>query len=238
MGWMGLAVAGGQTLCGPCIKQLLSPSSAPRLARGGKWQVASSLGAVAGAALPCWAGHGESPGAVGCRCPGSTRSRTLLPQALGWAGAGHLWGSASTLHRVLEECASFLAAFWSTVLPVSPAQHPGKVSTRLGAGRVVRAGHSPLIVLVSSQEQALQGEIAALRAQLSEREDALQSTAERLRSTAQLKDSMEQFIVSQCTWPGWCPAAGWHGQAGLVPMCPGWIHSTGTSPTPSLSPLQ
>ncbi|XP_054689362.1 myomegalin isoform X2 [Grus americana] len=95
-------------------------------------------------------------------------------EALGWAGAGHLWGSASTLHRVLEECASFLAAFWSTVLPVSPAQHPGK-------------------------EQALQGEIAALRAQLSEREDALQSTAERLRSTAQLKDSMEQFIVSQLT---------------------------------------
>ncbi|XP_075616358.1 myomegalin isoform X3 [Balearica regulorum gibbericeps] len=95
-------------------------------------------------------------------------------EALGWAGAGHLWGSASTLHCVLEECASFLAAFWSTVLPVSPAQHQGK-------------------------EQALQGEIAALRAQLSEREDALQSTAERLRSTAQLKDSMEQFIVSQLT---------------------------------------
>ncbi|XP_063200657.1 myomegalin isoform X4 [Chroicocephalus ridibundus] len=95
-------------------------------------------------------------------------------EALGWTGAGHLWGSASTLHRVLEECASLLAAFWSTVLPVSPAQHQGK-------------------------EQALQGEIAALRAQLSEREDALQSTAERLRSTAQLKDSMEQFIVSQLT---------------------------------------
>ncbi|XP_074007325.1 myomegalin isoform X1 [Numenius arquata] len=95
-------------------------------------------------------------------------------EALGWTGAGHLWGSASTLHRVLEECASLLAAFWSTVLPVSPAQHQGK-------------------------EQALQGEIAALRAQLSEREDALQSTAERLRSTAQLKDSMEHFIVSQLT---------------------------------------
>ncbi|KAM6305704.1 myomegalin-like [Aegotheles albertisi] len=95
-------------------------------------------------------------------------------EALGWAGAGHLWGSASTLHRVLEECASLLAAFWSTVLPASPAQHQGK-------------------------EQALQGEIAALRARLFEREDALQSTAEQLRSTARLKDSMEQFIVSQLT---------------------------------------
>ncbi|XP_071291854.1 myomegalin isoform X10 [Agelaius tricolor] len=97
-------------------------------------------------------------------------------EALGWTGTGqgHLWGSASTLHGILEECVSLLAAFWSTVLPVSPAQHQGK-------------------------EQVLQGEIAALRARLSEREDALQNTARRLRSTAQLKDSMEQFIVSQLT---------------------------------------
>ncbi|XP_077038031.1 myomegalin isoform X8 [Agelaius phoeniceus] len=95
-------------------------------------------------------------------------------EALGWTGTGqgHLWGSASTLHGILEECVSLLAAFWSTLLPVSPAQHQGKV---------------------------LQGEIAALRARLSEREDALQNTARRLRSTAQLKDSMEQFIVSQLT---------------------------------------
>ncbi|XP_071421787.1 myomegalin isoform X3 [Pithys albifrons albifrons] len=97
-------------------------------------------------------------------------------EALGWAGTGqgHLWGSASTLHAILEECVSLLTAFWSSVLPVSPAQHQGK-------------------------EQVLQGEIAVLRAQLSEREDALQSTAKRLRSTAQLKDSMEQFIISQLT---------------------------------------
>lgn len=111
---------------------------------------------------------------MGCGCPSSTCSRTPLLQALGCTGAGHLWGSASTLHRVLEECASLLAAFWSTPLPGSPAQHQGK-------------------------EQVLQGEIAALRAQLSKREDALQSMAERLHSTAQLKDSMEQFIVSQLT---------------------------------------
>ncbi|KAJ7411841.1 hypothetical protein WISP_100486 [Willisornis vidua] len=97
-------------------------------------------------------------------------------EALGWAGTGqgHLWGSASTLHAILEECVSLLTAFWSSVLPVSPAQHQGK-------------------------EQVLQGEIAVLRAQLSEREDALQSTAKRLRRTAQLKDSMEQFIISHLT---------------------------------------
>nr|XP_030135609.3 myomegalin isoform X6 [Taeniopygia guttata] len=97
-------------------------------------------------------------------------------EALGRTGTGqgHLWGSASTLHSILQECVSLLTAFWSTVLPVSPAQQQGK-------------------------EQVLQGEIAALRARLSEREDALQSTARRLHSTAQLKDSMEQFIVSQLT---------------------------------------
>ncbi|XP_052656525.1 myomegalin-like isoform X5 [Harpia harpyja] len=150
------------------------PNIGPEACRAGKQQVAFCLGADASTALLCRAGHGESLGAAGCSCPGSTRSRTLLLQALGWTGAGHLWGSASTLHRVLEECASLLTAFWSAVLPVSPAQHQGK-------------------------EQVLQGEIAALRAQLSEREDALQSTAERLRSTTQLKDSMEQFIVSQLT---------------------------------------
>ncbi|XP_075364189.1 myomegalin isoform X9 [Mycteria americana] len=167
--------AGGSWGTDPAVwtmhKAAPEPNISPEPCRASKRQVASSLGAVASTAQQRWAGHGESPGAAGCRSPSSTRSRTPLPQAL---GTGPLWGSASTLHRVLEECMSLLAAFWSTVLPVSPAQHQGK-------------------------EQALQGEIAALRAQLSEREDALQSTAKRLRSTAQLKDSMEQFIVSQLT---------------------------------------
>ncbi|XP_030352273.1 myomegalin-like isoform X4 [Strigops habroptila] len=158
---------GSETLSTMC-KVAPEPSISPEACRAGKELAAWGLQL----ALPCSVGQGESLGAVGCRCPGSTCSRTPLPQALGWTGTGHLWGSASTLHGILEQCVSLLTAFWSTVLPVSPAQHQGK-------------------------EQALQGEIAALRAQLSEREDALQSTAERLRSTAQLKDSMEQFIVSQ-----------------------------------------
>ncbi|NXD65996.1 MYOME protein, partial [Eolophus roseicapillus] len=58
-------------------------------------------------------------------------------EALRWTGTGHLWGSASTLHGILEQCMSLLTAFWSTVLPISPAQHQGKVSTGVGAGRVV-----------------------------------------------------------------------------------------------------
>ncbi|XP_053806094.1 myomegalin isoform X2 [Vidua chalybeata] len=152
------------------------PRTGPEGCRGSWRQGASSPGNAAGTALLHQAEHGGSPGAAGWGCPSSTCSRTLLPQALGRTGTGqgHLWGSASTLHGILEECVSLLTAFWSTVLPVSPAQHQGK-------------------------EQVLQGEIAALRARLSEREDALQSTARRLRSTAQLKDSMEQFIVSQLT---------------------------------------
>ncbi|XP_061859147.1 myomegalin [Colius striatus] len=87
---------------------------------------------------------------------------------------GQLWGSASALHRVLERCAALLAAFWSgTWLPGPARRQP--------------------------QEQALHGEITALRAQLAEREEALQSTAQRLRSAARLKDTMEHFIVSQLT---------------------------------------
>lgn len=86
-----------------------------------------------GCSLLCWAGDGSSLGAAGWGCPSSSHSCTLFPQVPGYAGAGQLWGSASTLHRVLEECASLLTTFWSTVLPVSPAQHQGKVSTVLGA---------------------------------------------------------------------------------------------------------
>ncbi|XP_064283563.1 myomegalin isoform X5 [Passer domesticus] len=181
----GKEVKGGQDGAGSswgpdpqCTVHYVAPEPRPNPERcRGSWrQGASSPGNAAGTALLRRAEHGRSPGAAGWGSPSSTCSRTLLPQARGWTGTGqgHLWGSASTLHGILEECVSLLTAFWSTVLPVSPAQHQGK-------------------------EQALQGEIAALRARLSEREDALQSTARRLRSTAQLKDSMEQFIVSQLT---------------------------------------
>lgn len=168
------------------------PRTSPEACRGSWGQGASSAGDAAGTA----------PAAEGRGCPSSSCSRTLLPQALGWTGTGqgHLWGSASTLHGILEECASLLAAFWSTVLPVSPAQHQGKVSRAGGWQVAVLGAQRSLLSTPLCQEQVLQGEIAALRARLSEREDALQSTARRLRSTAQLKDTMEHFIVSQRTW--------------------------------------
>lgn len=114
------------------------------------------------------------------------------------------------------------------MLPVGPAQHQGKVST-MGIHQGEQAGCSLLTAYVSSQEQALQSEITALRAQLSKREDALQNTAKQLHSMAQLKDSMEQFIVSQCMW---------HGHVGLVPLCLGSACGTGTLLTLSLCPSQ
>lgn len=127
------------------------PRSSPEACRAGRSQGASSPGTAAGTALPRWAEHCECPGAAGWGCPSSSCSRALLPQALGWTGTGqgHLWGSASTLHGILEECVSLLTAFWSTVLPVSPAQHQGKVSRGWGLaghwGRVLTAHHTPLI---------------------------------------------------------------------------------------------
>ncbi|NWZ22082.1 MYOME protein, partial [Asarcornis scutulata] len=80
--------------------------------------------------------------ALACELTCATHPGKEVP---GYAGAGQLWGSASTLQRVLEECASLLTTFWSTVLPVSPAQHQGKVSTALGArmGPGVRRSRPP-----------------------------------------------------------------------------------------------
>ncbi|NXD81979.1 MYOME protein, partial [Halcyon senegalensis] len=85
-------------------------------------------------------------------CPALGLPNCPLPgkQAGGWAGTGHLWGNASTLHHVLDECASLLAAFWNITLPVSPAQHQGKVSTGCGAARIgTLLAHRELINLVN-----------------------------------------------------------------------------------------
>ncbi|NXU80316.1 MYOME protein, partial [Oreotrochilus melanogaster] len=78
-------------------------------------------------------------GLSSCQLPGK--------ETLGWAGAGHLWGSASALHRILEQCASLLTAFWGTVLPASPAKHQGKVRTWQGraVGRMSACPLSPCL---------------------------------------------------------------------------------------------
>ncbi|XP_044528473.1 myomegalin-like isoform X6 [Gracilinanus agilis] len=87
-----------------------------------------------------------------------------------------LRGSTSTLHQILEESASLLTMFWRAALPSthSPAQQ-GKV------------------------EESMKGEILELKTKLSEQENLLQSTNERLKTTNRLKESMEQFIINQLT---------------------------------------
>lgn len=47
------------------------------------------------------------------------------------------------------------------------------------------------------QDQSLRDEVASLRLQLSEREEALKDAMERVKSSNRTKDSMEHFIVSQ-----------------------------------------
>lgn len=63
-------------------------------------------------------------------------------------------------------------------------------------------------------------ELLELRTKLSKQESLLQSTAERLKTANQQKESMEQFIFSQCG----CPRArGWErklGKGGGLPDCP------------------
>lgn len=54
-----------------------------------------------------------------------------------------------------------------------------------------------LRVCLCLQDQSLRDEVASLRLQLSEREEALKDAMERVKSSNRTKDSMEHFIVSQ-----------------------------------------
>lgn len=47
------------------------------------------------------------------------------------------------------------------------------------------------------QEQCMQEEILSLKLRVSEQEEVLKGTIQRLRSTSRTKESMEHFIVSQ-----------------------------------------
>lgn len=48
------------------------------------------------------------------------------------------------------------------------------------------------------QEQSMRNEIQQLRQRIRDQEEALQGTADKLRSSNLSKESMEHFIVSQC----------------------------------------
>ncbi|XP_058394913.1 myomegalin isoform X3 [Diceros bicornis minor] len=97
-------------------------------------------------------------------------------EVLGSEGIRELRSSASTLQHTLEESASLLTMFWRAALPSSQSPAlPGK------------AGES------------MKRELLELRTKLSKQESLLQSTAERLKTANQQKESMEQFIFSQLT---------------------------------------
>ncbi|XP_012617332.2 myomegalin isoform X7 [Microcebus murinus] len=108
-----------------------------------------------------------------CDFPGLEAQGT---EVLGSKSIHELRSSASALHHALEESASLLTMFWRAALPST---------------------HSP--VLPGNVRESTERELLELRTKISKQEKLLQSTAERLKTANQQKESMEQFIVSQLT---------------------------------------
>uniref|UniRef100_A0A2K5E336 Phosphodiesterase 4D interacting protein n=1 Tax=Aotus nancymaae TaxID=37293 RepID=A0A2K5E336_AOTNA len=98
------------------------------------------------------------------------------PEVLGSKGIHELRSSTSALHHALEESVSLLTMFWRAALPST---------------------HTP--VLPGKVGESTERELLELRTKVSKQERLLQSTAERLKTANQQKESMEQFIVSQLT---------------------------------------
>ncbi|XP_072622835.1 myomegalin-like isoform X10 [Vulpes vulpes] len=106
--------------------------------------------------------------------PGLETQATEAPGGKG-KGIHELGSSAQALQHVLEESASLLNMFWRAALPSS----------------------SP--ALSGNMGQAMKKELLELRTKLTKQETLLQCTAERLKTTHQQKESMEQFIFSHLT---------------------------------------
>ncbi|XP_060156548.1 myomegalin isoform X16 [Globicephala melas] len=110
-----------------------------------------------------------------CNFPGLEAPGT---EVMGSEGIHELRNSANALHHRLEEAASLLTMFWRAALPSS---------------------HGP--ALDSKAGESMKRELLELRTKLSKQESLLQSTAEHLKTANQQKESMEQFIFSQCGCP-------------------------------------
>uniref|UniRef100_A0A8C9D4T9 Phosphodiesterase 4D interacting protein n=1 Tax=Panthera leo TaxID=9689 RepID=A0A8C9D4T9_PANLE len=108
-----------------------------------------------------------------CAFPALEAQGTEVP---GSKGIHELGSSAQALQHTLEESASLLTMFWRAALPSPPSPAP--------------AGNSG---------QSLKRELLELRTKLSAQENLLQSTAERLKTANQQKETMERFIFSQLT---------------------------------------
>uniref|UniRef100_A0AAZ1X0E4 Myomegalin-like n=1 Tax=Oreochromis aureus TaxID=47969 RepID=A0AAZ1X0E4_OREAU len=85
-----------------------------------------------------------------------------------------LLSNTKTLRQILEEAMSLLKMFWRAALPST----------------------DPSIQNLK-KEQCMQEEILSLKLRVSEQEEVLKGTIQRLRSTSRTKESMEHFIVSQ-----------------------------------------
>ncbi|XP_062260294.1 myomegalin-like isoform X2 [Platichthys flesus] len=85
-----------------------------------------------------------------------------------------LLSNTRTLRQILEESLSLLKMFWRAALPsTDPSVHNLK------------------------KEQCMHEEILSLRLRMSEQEEVLKGTVQRLRSTSRTKENMEHFIVNQ-----------------------------------------
>nr|XP_046263627.1 myomegalin-like isoform X3 [Scatophagus argus] len=85
-----------------------------------------------------------------------------------------LLSSTKTLRQILEEAMSLLKMFWRAALPST----------------------DPSIQNLK-KEQCMQEEILSLKLRISEQEEVLKGTIQRLRSTSRTKENMEHFIVNQ-----------------------------------------
>ncbi|XP_039998702.1 myomegalin-like isoform X3 [Xiphias gladius] len=85
-----------------------------------------------------------------------------------------LLSNTRTLRQILEEAMSLLKMFWRAALPST----------------------DPSIQNLK-KEQCMQEEILSLKLRMSEQEEVLKGTIQRLRSTSRTKESMEHFIVNQ-----------------------------------------
>ncbi|XP_035803441.2 myomegalin isoform X3 [Amphiprion ocellaris] len=93
---------------------------------------------------------------------------------LDYACVKSLVSNTKTLRQILEEAMSLLKMFWRAALPST----------------------DPSIQNLK-KEQCMQEEILSLKLRISEQEEVLKGTIQRLRSTSRTKESMEHFIVNQ-----------------------------------------
>ncbi|KAM9844848.1 LOW QUALITY PROTEIN: myomegalin [Aulostomus maculatus] len=85
-----------------------------------------------------------------------------------------LLSNTKTLRQILEEVMSLLKMFWRAALPSTDPPHQNL-----------------------KKEQCMQEEILSLKLRVSEQEEVLKGTIQRLRNTSRTKESMEHFIVNQ-----------------------------------------